>query len=140
VIHRRVVALAGATLTLAGCGTFGGGVVPENAAIVRFVNATSFAVEVRVNGAPRGVIQPWTPVQELAVLGPDGPPWQVEFFDPGGLQLAGLEVDGPARPGEGSASSQSSSCGIFSVWWGLEPDHVPVVDAGATRPPSPPCN
>ena len=139
-IARLAAALVATSVALAGCGSFGGGGVPENAAIVHFVNGTSFPVELRVNGTPRGTIAPWTPAQEFAVYGPDGPPWQVGFFDETGLQLAGMEVSGPARPGEGASSGQSSTCGSFLVWWGAAPDNIPIVEPGATPPPPPPCN
>ncbi len=138
-MRRLAAPLAAASLVLAGCGSFGGGGVPQNAAIVRFVNATSVAVEVRVNGAPSGTIAPWTPVQEMPVFSPDGPPWRVEAFDPQGFQMAGIEVTGPAVPGEGASSGHSSSCGNFAIWWGVEPDAMPVVDPEATPPPPPPC-
>ena len=113
--------------------------MPANAAVIHFVNATSFPVQMRVNGAPRDTIPPWTPVQAVPIFGPDGPPWHVEFLDATGFQLAGVTVDGPLRPGEGRSSSQQSSCGTFAVWWGLEPDPMPVVDPAASPPPPPPC-
>ena len=137
-IVRLLVVLA-ATVALAGCGSFGGGGVPENAAVIHIVNATSFPVQMQVNGAPRNTIPPWTPVQEMPIFGPDGPPWRLDFFGPHGQQVAALEVDGPARPNEGSSSSQSSSCGTFMVWWGAVPGGVQVVVPEAAPPPPPPC-
>lgn len=136
--RRPLLALAGA-VALAGCGSFGGGGMPENAAIVRFVNATSMPVDVRVNGEPRGTVAPWSPVQEIAVFGPDGPPWRVDAFDPEGFQVAGIEVTGPAVAGEGASSSHSSTCGSFALWWGVEPQTMPVVDPALSPPPPPPC-
>lgn len=139
-IRRLVLALLAVTFAVGACGSFGGGGVPANAAIVRYVNATSVPVEVRVNGAPWGTIAPWTPAQEMAVFGPGGPPWRVGFLDPDGFELGSLDVDGPARPGEASSSTQTSTCGTFAVWWGAEPPAIPVVDPAASPPPPPPCS
>ena len=115
---------------LSACGSAG------PAATIGMVNATTIPVAVHVNGTWVGTFAAWTEHREIVVSGHGGPPWRVEFFDPGGEQMGDLDV---SPTNEGNGTGWSSSCGQFVAWFRTPPNDLPPLDPALMQPASPPC-